>query len=85
MACLRCVRFLAATPQLPSCDPCKENPGPVLDRLALEEMGIDPLTFSPGTRDLVSRLANSPGSRALVRDLAKVATKKEVPVKGALL
>ena len=41
--------------------------------IPFEQLGIDLLAFSPTSRDLVTRLADSPGTRAAVRKLYTVA------------
>ena len=53
---------------------------PVVAFMPFAEMGLDISVLSPASRDLVNRLADSPGARAMVRKLCTIAVKAEEPI-----
>ncbi|CAE7851871.1 unnamed protein product [Symbiodinium microadriaticum] len=46
-------------------------------RINLKDLGLDPKLFSPSSADLISKLPDTPSSRALVLDIARAAVKQE--------
>lgn len=54
-----------------------EHEVPTAPGINLKNLGLDPKLFSPSSADLISKLPDTPSSRALVLDLARAAVKQE--------
>ena len=46
-------------------------------KLNLASLGLDPMQFSPASRDLIAKLPDTPSSRAIVLELVKAGVKQE--------